>query len=735
MQAPPTQVDLKDLPVEMVYSIFEYINVRGLVNLMSMGSFLRFLSVRFLVMGNSRQTKEKEMIEHRFRNDSVCTCRHKFTWENLNYFLDVLIAEKQKDRFQFCDLERMDLTQFRLDDTKVISKVIQVITLYEVEELIVDHSQPIDSYLKHLPVKKLKFTDEDDQVYRKDSSFYFVENDALTILDGWVTQDVTTLSPSLCENLRVLRVFLVGFKDSTLRYMLKNMKHLKELYLDFAKYHADPVVITLDEELKTLCEDSKLEILKIGSASKYILEFKFDYTLDERCMVQSFPKLKELQLRFHTMAYRTQKPDPHENLSILFFIPNHPLTNLSITSYQMQSCFDLMVTKCHEVDQISIFESANGVFDFKSVSLTNLTKMSLYSTTLSSNIISKFQYFENLTELLLYGVAVTQYESSEEHLNYLKLQSLSLEKCYLNNRFVINFLECCPDLRSFTAKRVEFIKNDYEIQSVVHSRPLKFLHMCNCKGDYNSVFEYLVNSELHEMTTLILEDTYYITPEVLKKAFLNTMEANLYRLDISGPPLDTQMMLSLLNKLYADNNMDVKINVSGKHVSDESLLSIPDHITQRITSLSIPDVIFEAKNDSKFITFLKKLDKDKVKKLQINFGSNGPTRLVFSLLKQFKNLEYLYVTGDMTNYTSKGWDDSFKLFVEELIFDLPHLQLLYLSCSSWCKYSVLEVEQLKRRVRNLGRSAPKLVLPFDNVRTEYKMRKEEPSTTNSCLLQ
>ncbi|KAG2389280.1 hypothetical protein C9374_013840 [Naegleria lovaniensis] len=771
----------EELPLEILNYILEYLDPRNLVNLMCVSSQIRLMAIKFLLMGLG----EKEYMNERLRNmnkpNSNLLIPNELGGNSLISFLDVLLSEQKNDEdTQQLFLPRINLSIFSAPTLwSTLNKLESVIEKYHVIELVLNlhESDDVIRWLnKTLSKNSMKTITRLTVMYPSKRGFYhdpkrdelvLPNNRPLKVLNGFfVTSEKSLqnlcLNRELCLSLQVLTIscsYLFHFVDKhfnlldhALRTVLKSMPNLTTLYFELSTQSR----ISVDDEMVQLLESTKLKVFRIESSQSIFLQ-----KLTEKSLATCLPHIEELHLNVNfngpSSSYSHTATTPvYHNEALEAFFPPRPLKYLF---YCHSAATGALVMKIPQIETLFIYTqySAKGD-DFPSLKVQRLIVKGYHD------------YLKEicLTDLFPYTREIVFYDSTVKCSTICNpkrgaknaLESVTLEHCSLDITDSNQIAALISQLRSFKAWKTVFysnqISNDPTVVTIekqqrisalqerrktiekVCDAQLQTLIVKDCQSFYDFFLIAILSLNMPHLKRIRLENSYSVSEDELQILFESIRGANLMSSLIIGPKFKNNLIMEYLEMIHCFDinsnthdilkNNDIQLAFNGPCITCELFNLLSNEMLEQISVISLPDAMLEC---DKFTEILDRLNPNKLKKLQINFGNSGPTLEFFKHLKRFSMLEQVYISGK-AKPTSDSEHELFKPFLcQDILHEMAKLTIFFFDCPDWCKFSTVEVELLKKQLRSLNRSAPKLLLPFDNVNSDYSMdpNKKKQTTT------
>lgn len=587
------------------------------------------------------------------------------------------------------------------------------------------------------------------------------------VLNGYFINDEKSIENlcshrELCNSLEVLTLsfcFEYNSSISTLfekafRAVLRSMPNLTTLYFDLP---SSIYVFSIDDEMVHLLESTKLRVLRIDSPTAIFMQKATEKTF-EKCL----PLIEELYLKVNfnpnTLHFGYTSLPIFHNEAITVFFPPRPLKKLL---YCQSVATEAAVMKIQQVETLIIhFESYNSFGNLPSLKAQRLILLGFNNDHLKDKYLTDM--FPYTKEIICYDSnfkCSSLFNPQRETQNVL--ESIILQSCSLDITDGVSTL--ISSLSSFKAWRTGFynqtshhdlsilaiekqqrlstLKEKRRNKEMMGNTKLQTLVLKDCQSFYDVFLMELLSFNTPHLTKIQLENSYSISEDELEILFESVKAENLTIFQILGPKFNNDLIMKFLEMIHSLDsttheilNNDIHVAFNGPSITCELFERLSNEQLQNISVISLPDSTLDCEI---FMAILERLNPIKLKKLQINFGKTGPTFDFFKHLKRFNMLEQVYISGT-AQPASALERELFKTFLcNDLLRGMEKLTLFFFDCPDWCKFSINELEMLKQQLRSLSRSAPKLVLPFDNKSCNDTMdpRKKNRSNGSYCEIQ
>ncbi|KAL9655941.1 hypothetical protein ABK040_007562 [Willaertia magna] len=672
-------ISLEKLPIEIISSIFHYLDFRSLINVMTLNSLYFQLSSQFLLSGQFN--KEFKLPEEQ------CI------------FLITTLLELFKKQQSLFTLNRIDLTNFNILQKKdqIFELVIELIKSYEITEFVFDFSffsekQELlfKTIYKNLTLVKAKnmtysFIDLLSNNEENHLQHLYINHLPYNFTNYHVLQNLKTLDLSFesCKNLKKFSfVCYQSFKTAINWCFPENdetvLNYLKEKITIFPNLKELKLIVKSNEKSQHFL---KYFVNENSNLDKLTIIYPLFKTLFER-----MNKINELKILYN--SYEDKNESLHKKNNIPIEV-NKLIIQAKLTSKALLLLLDELKLKDIYFIDATIDESFTSCNDYILEHLNELKIIYIY----------KSKIFIPVLEFL-----ITKSENGLQKLTLLKSELIS------NNK----------DKNSSDLQKIERLKQ----QSEKYLKDLRYFKIESCKNDYDLFYLFLLQYNLPKLTRYFINDCFNITGLFLEYSFTKIHMSNLIELEILGSPLNDNSMLTVLTFLNNDQYQNkIKLNLDGQ-ITEKGLIAIPKEIRKKIIQLKLFNSsinITENKND--VIDFLNDLN-DELTVCCLNFREFGPTKEILKVISnKFKELRILNIQGKM---------EIEKTDLFELIKKLQKIELIYFGCSvNNCTNE--EIEEFKNSIRLTNRLAPKIIIPMKYNSASSKEIIRNPPKSN-CLL-
>ncbi|KAL9648584.1 hypothetical protein ABK040_012242 [Willaertia magna] len=652
--------NLNDLPIEIIHFIFQYLDYRSLINIMTTNSLHYQLSIQYLLSNSFNLTNvEEEEEEENLKYDQL------LKEEQLQYFLNYLLELELNDYFS---MKKINVTHFRMTQSKTVQLICKLIKNHNCNELNINFK-------------------------------YYEASEKFTIVN-YLKDIINNLSTFNAPFITSTELFTVLNKNNNLQFLTMNEIDTKTFndYSIFKKLKSLKFIYIIDDSnfLNNLFRDGLQQMEKLEELS-ITINFNYAHNYRLRLIVIDV----DLDLLKNLKGNNLQKLSFYCDLynELQFNLPNNEEEKNIILQYLEKEQFIFpnlkeLVFNCKVSKESGLFLSylIKKETKLNKLLVTYFTYLNLNKLFKRINFVNEFiltgSYYETINH---YNNNNTQ--TQEEDFNYL-WKKLTLFKTTIHNETV-------------QKEELEYL-NEVKNCKVKELVNLRYLKLDSCKGAYPLFFIFLLQYNFSKLDKLFLNDCYYISTPILEYTFTKINLQNLIEFEIIGVPFNDELMLTMLNYLQQNK---IKLNLDGK-ITEQGLIKIPKEIRNKITQIKLLNSEINLQNNE-LLNFLNDLNED-LTDCCLNFSDTGPTKEFLNLISnKFKELKILNIQGSLNEITKED--------IMELINKLDKIELVYFNCINY--FTVEEVEEFRNNLRSLQkRSPPKIIVPLKYSSPEIRNR-------------
>ncbi|KAL9641529.1 hypothetical protein ABK040_013450 [Willaertia magna] len=754
---------LDHLPFEIISLIFQYLDFRSLINIMTLNSLYFQMSSQFILSGQFYKEDDIDEINENinYNNNIYNNNKFKIPEEQCIFIITKLLQFQSKNIFY---LTRIDLTNFNIINKKdeIFELIINLIKINDCNELIIDFTfftEKQEILFKSI-CKNLTF------LKAKEMSYSFIEfisenkeNNSLQHLYINYLPDSFT-NYNFFKNLKSLELTLSLsiVNEKFYNFFTKgliNMNKIEELNINFdlQNLHYSGIStlninLTLDF-IKSFENCKNLKKLSFISSQSYTTVLNW-CLFEENKIVKYLKEKKTIFQNLKELKLILKVTEESQQFLKYFINKNINLDKLHIT-YQINENLNKLIKRINKVNELKIFCNShdynNNLDIFNNLDnlnnkLIEVNKLIIQGTFYSNHFIKLLNKLK-LKELFIVNSSIA-YDYQPSGIYNLKLLN-ELQTIYISkSRIFIPFLECLikkskNNLKKLTLQQSELDSNKSEFYDALtfekesieklkkqlnkkkELKNLRYLKIESCKNDYVLFFVFLLQYNLANLIKYFINDCYKIKGSLLEYSFTKIKMSNLIELELSGSPFDDNLMLNMLNFLQ---NNKIKLNLDGP-ITENGLISIPKEIRKKIVQLKLYNSKINLnQNENDMIDFLNDLN-DELTVCCLNFREFGPTNQILKTISnKFKELKILNIQGKVEIEKQDLFD---------LVNQLEKIELIYFeSVVNNC--TMEELEEFKKSIRLRNRLAPKIIVRMkSNMLSSSKQIVRNPPAFQ-CLL-